>query len=85
MDCVICQGSDCYLDLPSDIVGNLKGYLNPCVGSQLRLLGMTFCQNPFPRVLKSAVTDTIKRTEEDVLWKITNKTSYIAESVGRDY
>jgi hypothetical protein len=44
-----------------------------CLDSELRLLGMTFYQNPSTRVLKNAMSNDTNGTEDDILWEHDHK------------
>jgi hypothetical protein len=43
--------------------------LKHCLDSELKLLGMTFHQNPSTRVFKNAMTSDMNGTEDDILWE----------------
>ena len=40
-----------------------------CLDSELRLLGITFHQNPSTRVFKNAMSNDMNGTEDDILWE----------------
>ena len=42
-----------------------------CLGSELRLLGMPFHQNPSTQVFKNAMSNDMNGTEDDTLWEDT--------------
>jgi len=44
-----------------------------CLDSELRLLRMTFHQNPSTRVFKNVMSNDVNGTEVDILWEDDHK------------